>query len=174
MDYNTVKISHLAKFIIRYYLSNKDVGATNLELQKVLYYLQAYHLVYFDNPLFKEEPEAWVRGPVYRKIYDKYKEYGAEPIEIETDSKEDAYEEALNQLDLKKQQLVYIRAALDFFSNMSYGQLITRSHNEKPWNEARKGLGPLDYSNGVITHESMKNYYEVKAAEVKTEKANNN
>ena len=162
MNLKKANILDVARFIINYYRNNKDRSATNLELQKVLYYIQAYHLVRFDgHPFFDDVPEAWVRGPVYRTVYNRYREFGSDEIELEDQKsvKED-FEESINELDLPQEQLEFIVSALDYFSNMSYGQLITRTHAEKPWNEARNGLGPLDYSDETISHESMKKFYE--------------
>lgn len=157
-----VDIIDLSKFIINYYCVTKDKPATNLELQKVLYYLQAYHLVNFDkHPFFVEQPEAWVRGPVYRKVYDEYKKYGSDPIQLDSELPiEQVYKESLNKLNLSENQLEFIDAALNFFSNMTYGELITRTHAEKPWNEARNGIGLLEYSNQVISHDMMYDYYK--------------
>lgn len=172
MTPSKVKIEDLANFILYYYIVNKDRGVTNLELQKVLYYLQAYHLTFFDKaPLFDEEPEAWVRGPVYRAIYNEYKAYGAEEIEMTVGDKKEEYEQALNKLNLTAKQIDFMQSALSFFTNMTYGELITRTHNERPWNEARKGLGTLDYSDAKITHDMMYNYYSeiVKKQEEKSD-----
>jgi uncharacterized phage-associated protein len=37
---------------------------SNLKLQKLLYYSQAWHLAIFDRRLFPERFQAWVHGPV--------------------------------------------------------------------------------------------------------------
>ena len=40
-----------------------------LKLQKLLYFIQAWHIALFEkNTLWEELPEAWVNGPVYRSI----------------------------------------------------------------------------------------------------------
>ncbi|MEG1410368.1 MAG: DUF4065 domain-containing protein [Terrisporobacter sp.] len=33
--------------------------------------------------LFKEDCEAWVHGPVYKVVYEEYKEYGRNIINLE-------------------------------------------------------------------------------------------
>lgn len=53
---------------------------TNLKLQKLLYYAQGYFLAKKDIPLFDEDFLAWEHGPVIRKIYNIYKENGANGI----------------------------------------------------------------------------------------------
>lgn len=49
---------------------------SNMKLQKLLYYEQGYHLAYFDAPLFPDNFEAWLYGPVVPRVYDMFKSYG--------------------------------------------------------------------------------------------------
>ncbi|MEO7994526.1 MAG: type II toxin-antitoxin system antitoxin SocA domain-containing protein [bacterium] len=53
---------------------------SNLKLQKLLYYAQAWHLALRDEPLFPERIEAWVHGPVVPEVYRRYKEWAWQPI----------------------------------------------------------------------------------------------
>ena len=54
----------IAKFIVNYFQSVGD-PITNLKLQKLLYYIQVWYMVYFEKKLiFDERPQAWVHGPV--------------------------------------------------------------------------------------------------------------
>ena len=65
MNYNVLDIS---RYIINY--SNvKDYGISNLKLQKILYFVQAYFLIETGSPCFKEKIEAWDFGPVVPKAY---------------------------------------------------------------------------------------------------------
>lgn len=59
-------------FEIEKYILSKKVRITPLSLQKLLYYIQGFSYAFLNKYLFLENCEAWVRGPVYRKIYDKY------------------------------------------------------------------------------------------------------
>lgn len=156
----TVNIKDLAEFVVRYCNLN-NIPITNLKLQKLLYYIQSWHLVYFDkHPLFKVEPEAWVNGPVYREIYGDYKPYGSLEIKLGYDvSIKDSYQKSLEKLALTEAQQKYMQSVLDHFSNKSTEELVLRTHREGPWNEARKGLGPLDYTDEVISHELMYDFY---------------
>lgn len=49
-----------------YYLKS---DTSNLVLQKLLYFIQAYHLVAFNRPAFSEKIEAWMYGPVVPEVY---------------------------------------------------------------------------------------------------------
>lgn len=161
-----VDIKNLSEFVIRFCQSNQ-MSISNLKLQKILYYIQAWHLVYFNkHPFFDDTPEAWINGPVYRKIYNEYKDCGREEFSILEDnhSKEEAYKKALSFLNISKEQEEYLRASLLYFGSLSAQQLVMRTHLEKPWNEARNGLGELEYSDKIISHEMMYEYYsQVKA-----------
>ena len=42
---------------------------SNMKLQKMLYYQQGFHLAYFNTPLFEENIEAWMYGPVVPCVY---------------------------------------------------------------------------------------------------------
>lgn len=53
---------------------------TQLQLHKLLYFAQGWHLARFGKPLFQEEIEAWKLGPVVPCIYHKYKVYGRNGI----------------------------------------------------------------------------------------------
>ena len=44
-----------------------------MKLQKLLYYCQAWALVWDDKPLFKEKIEAWISGPVVRTLYNTHR-----------------------------------------------------------------------------------------------------
>lgn len=53
---------------------------TNLRLQKLVYYAQAWHLAIAEKPLFQDDVEAWVHGPVVPCLYYAYRDYGWQPI----------------------------------------------------------------------------------------------
>lgn len=53
---------------------------THLQLQKILYFLQAYFLVNLNKPAFSDEIEAWKYGPVIRCVYNEYSCYGYSKI----------------------------------------------------------------------------------------------
>lgn len=57
-------------------------GISNLKLQKLLYFVQAYFLAFTENgtPCFKEKIEAWQFGPVVPNVYYYFCSYGAMKI----------------------------------------------------------------------------------------------
>ena len=63
------------KLVARYIalsLLTKQMTVSPLKLQKLLYYAQAWSMVFFgrSKTLFADVPQAWVNGPVYPSIYE--------------------------------------------------------------------------------------------------------
>ena len=75
------QVNQIANQLLLY---SADMGRelmTNMKLQKMLYYQQGFHLAYFGTPLFEEDIEAWMYGPVVPSVYEKYKGFGQQGIE---------------------------------------------------------------------------------------------
>lgn len=53
---------------------------TNLQLQKILYLAQMFHLGETKEPIFSEDFKAWKLGPVLPQVYAKAKIYGSKPV----------------------------------------------------------------------------------------------
>lgn len=130
------------------YLSReRNIDITNLKLQKLLYYAQAWNLVFTGKPLFSEEIEAWVHGPVVPKVFRRFKEYRWNTIDANVTPVED---DAL---------LAHLGQVLDTYGKFGASQLERLTHQEGPWQKARKGY-PVDASsNEVIDHASMQEFY---------------
>lgn len=56
------------------------VGVTQIDIQKICYFLHGHHLRDHGEPLIATEFEAWDYGPVQRSLYNSFKHCGAEPI----------------------------------------------------------------------------------------------
>ena len=130
------------------YLANKyGDSITNLKLQKLLYYVQAWHLVNFDKkPLFDEEIEVWDFGPVVGKVYHKFKEFKHSPITFNV--KEDAITKIFNKKTIDFVDYIYGK-----YIGFSAYDLVNMTHNEKPCIEASKN----DLK--IIDRDKMYKYY---------------
>lgn len=91
----------------KWFIENND-SVTPKKLQKLLYYLYAWGLVFLNEDLddlndkvFSGKFEAWVHGPVNRDIYEKYRSYGGNLIKI-SDANEMKIENS-DTLNLMKQ-----------------------------------------------------------------------
>lgn len=75
MIYNVLDVS---RHIINY-SEEKDYGVSNLKLQKLLYFVQAYFMLEKKDhtPCFHEKIEAWDFGPVVPEAYQEWAKYGS-------------------------------------------------------------------------------------------------
>ena len=117
-------------------------GITNLKLQKVLYFVQAYYLAKLGRPLFSDKIEAWEYGPVVPAVYRKYRGHVSNPIISEEDKS------SLSDEDKKVVQKIW-----DTFGGYSASRLVDITHAHSPWKEASQT------STKVITNKSLKEYY---------------
>jgi uncharacterized phage-associated protein len=136
----------VAKYFI--WLAN-ETGSfiSNLKLQKLVYYSQAWHLALYDHPLFEEDFQAWVHGPVIPSLYQKYQSFGWQPI----------LEDASPMLPEDVSQFLG-EVAEEYFACDAY-ELEQMTHAEYPWDLARGDLPSDIPSNEVINKEWMKEYY---------------
>jgi uncharacterized phage-associated protein len=157
-----MNIITLADKVIEYCVLN-GTQISHLKLQKVMYYIQGWFSAYYpDSPVFDELPEAWVNGPVYVSIYDKFKDQ----ISIRSDlSTLPAYaslnieEVNFSEFDFTEDQLQLLDKILGHYTNLSDGELVSATHSEKPWQTARIGLKSFQRSNNTITYESISSYF---------------
>src|SRR6266446_3445682 len=74
--------SILAKYIIAS-CSDDGKSVTNLKLQKLLYYAQAWKLALHGKPLFNDRIEAWVHGPVVPVVFREYRDFKWAPLPVD-------------------------------------------------------------------------------------------
>jgi uncharacterized phage-associated protein len=59
----------------------KSEQITQMQLHKLLYYAQGWHLAVVGKPLLNETVTAWKHGPVVPSLYYDLKKFGAQPID---------------------------------------------------------------------------------------------
>ncbi len=158
-----VDLQTMSKYVILF-CHNLGVTISPLKLQKLLYYIQAWHIAKFEKePLFKNLPEAWVNGPVYREIYNKHKGTFFRNEKILTDLDECSLSNQLKStqesLNLDENQIKLINSVLTIYAKLSDERLVLMTHNETPWNEAREGLSPIERSENKLSIDSMYQYF---------------
>ncbi|RJP86753.1 MAG: DUF4065 domain-containing protein [Desulfobacteraceae bacterium] len=121
---------------------------TTMKLQKLVYYCQAWSLVWDERPLFKEEIEAWANGPVVKELF--------------------AYHRGMFQVSsisignpdlLNNEQKDTIDAVIEYYGDKPSQWLIDLTHMEDPWKKTRTGLPISVRSDRVIALEDMAEYY---------------
>lgn len=128
---------------------------TPLMLQKILYFIQGLSYAVNHRPMFYEECEAWVHGPVYREVYDMFKDFKYNPID---DARFALFESIKDQLSIEDKQII------DLVSNtfgMYSGKMLEKiTHKEDPWKIARKGYSDNIISHNVLSKQLIKDYYQ--------------
>ncbi len=150
-------IKNVSDFIIQTLNSDgNESDLSALKLQKLLYYTQAWHLAFYDKPLFEGKFEAWIHGPVNREIYDLYKgtKYAYSTIGLS-----DVFDqESVNKLS--KEEILHIQSVLDSYAKFTPSQLEYMSHSEAPWIEARGGISSFKRCENVINEDLMRDFYK--------------
>jgi uncharacterized phage-associated protein len=124
------------------WLQSRSAAATGTKLQKLLYYAQAWHLVWEGRPLFPERLEAWSQGPVSPHVFAARHERGAPAAQPLPD-------DAVSTLE----------AILGAYGERSGRWLSELTHREAPWRTARAGLPDEAQSQAEISTELMRQTY---------------
>jgi len=132
------------------YLLYKCEDITPLALQKALYYAQGFYYAFERSFLFDDDCKAWVHGPVYRDIYNRYSSYQFDPIEsVET------FDESVFTTTEK----AILDSVIKNFCCYSGKTLESFTHLEEPWRRTRGDL-PVDaHSNRIIPKELIGEYF---------------
>lgn len=153
------KIDKIASIVLAFFYDKGDF-VSNKKLQKLLYYIQSWHFVYFNSQnVFDDEvlPEAWVHGPVYPEVYSMFKDFGFSPIVME-DSFPD-YTTLVAETGLSEDQVELIETVLMQYGAKTAFELEYLTHSEAPWIIARSGLRAFEPSSNTITKESIIKFY---------------
>ena len=126
---------------------------TNLKLQKLVYYAQAWHLGLYGEPLIPDAFEAWVHGPAIPSLCERFSQYKWNPIsdEVPAPSLAQEVEDHLREVD-------------EAYGGRSCWDLERMTHSEEPWLAARGALDPDAECQTPISEELMMHYYALRAA----------
>ena len=130
------------------YILKKHGPMTAMKLQKVVYYCQAWSLVWDEKPLFREKIEAWANGPVVRKLFEAHRgQFNVKSIS------------GGNPKALKPYQKETINSVLNYYGAKSSQWLSDLTHMEEPWRKARTEIPENDRGNKEITKDTLEDYY---------------
>lgn len=119
-------VHKLAKYIIRKSAA-EEMPVSNLQLQKILYYIQGYSYKNFDEAAFDEPIYRWPYGPVVPEVYFEYNKNRAakiHPNEGETD-----------EIRLNRKHKKVFDAVINKCIPIRPGELVEKTHMERPWKE---------------------------------------
>jgi len=120
-----------------------------MKLQKLVYYSQAWSLVWDDRELFSDDIEAWANGPVVRQLYDRHRGlfslppgfFGGDPSALDTEQRET------------------LKVVLGYYGDKDAQWLSDLTHIEAPWRDARANLPDGARSTRIITKAALAEYY---------------
>ncbi|NLV16141.1 MAG: DUF4065 domain-containing protein [Syntrophomonadaceae bacterium] len=132
------------------YLLFQCEDITPLALQKALYYIQGFYFAFMKVFLFVDDCEAWVHGPVYREIYNRYSNYRFDQIESNGEFDVSVF------TDAEKAVIDSVIQHLCCYS----GKILERfTHSEMPWIKTRGYLPSDAHSNRIIAKEDIGEYF---------------
>jgi uncharacterized phage-associated protein len=135
-------------FDVATYILEKKAPITVMKLQKLVYYSQAWSLVWDEKPLFEQEIQAWRHGPVVAELYQAHRgQYQLDQLPNG------------NSHNLTDEEKETIDSVLETYGDKSSQWLSDLTHMESPWIDARKGFSSDSPSQNEITQASMMEYY---------------
>jgi uncharacterized phage-associated protein len=132
------------------YILEKRGPMTAMKLQKLIYYCQAWHIVWQENTLFSSRIEAWIDGPVVPDLFKCHK--GSLRVSSLKSFGADSRR-------LKKGERGSVDAVLKYYGDKDPQWLSDLTHMEIPWREARAGLPDNARATRAITTEALGRYY---------------
>ena len=129
---------------------------TPKKVQKLVYYAYAWFIALnnqdvddIENVLFDEVPEAWMHGPVFPSLYQRFKEYG------------------WHEIPKQKRTIKFENGDIESFLNTIWGKfgkfsaddLEFMTHQESPWKNARKNIVDFMPSAQKIQLKDIFTYY---------------
>ena len=132
------------------YVLNQCEDITPLALQKALYYIQGFYYAFSNSFFFEDDCEAWVHGPVYRDIYNRYACYRFDPIEKHEHFDDSLFSSTEKSIldSIIKNVCCYSGKVLELFT-----------HSETPWLKTRGNLTIDVQSNRIISKDLIAEYF---------------
>ncbi|MBR1487255.1 MAG: DUF4065 domain-containing protein [Synergistaceae bacterium] len=133
----------VARHIVNY-CNEKNYSISNLKLQKLLYFVQAYFLIASPNKerCFRDEIQAWDFGPVVPNVYSEFKQFGGTnipKISVYYDSSLGSfYADPIQFKDDKiaKNDQELIDEVIEKFKLYTASDLVKLTHAQTPWQDA--------------------------------------
>lgn len=129
------------------YILQEKGRLSGYQLQKLLYYAQAWCLVVQDRPLFDDEVRAWEHGPV---VYSVFSRHSGKRSVVASDIGGDP-----SAVSLRDRAV--IDPVVESYGTLSGDDLESLSHSEDPWADSYNGRSGL--ASSVITEDAMRKYY---------------
>lgn len=155
--YNVLDVS---LYVVNY-SAKKETPISNLQLQKILYYIQAMFLVNKGVECFKEDIVRWTYGPVVKEAYDEFRAYGNNKIPKEAQYSNISFDNKTNNIKFEQKKLdegvflpediALMNSVIEAYRNKEAFELVNKTHSEDPWKKTKP--------NEIMKKEIIRNYY---------------
>ena len=142
MIYNVMDIAN--KIIFKTDIEHGD-SISNLKLQKMLYYMQGFHIAHFNEPLFDDDIVAWQYGPVVPIVYSSFKKFGRGEISLSLD---------VNIPTMSLEEELLFDEVYEVYGQFSAVKLMEMTHNENPWKTTEIP--------NIISKEKLRNFFKTR------------
>ncbi len=149
----------VARYVIEYCIK-KGSPISNLQLQKILYYIQVHFLVKQNGrKCFSEDILRWDYGPVVREAYNAFRKYSSSQIK-EVPKIEQYYvsngkfiieEKPFDSSCIDVEDMLLIDEVVESYREKSAFYLVNKTHAEDPWRETKE--------NDIISPSTIQKYY---------------
>lgn len=126
-----------------------------LKLQKLLYYVQAWHLAFKRTPLFEGKFQAWVHGPVNREIYDRFSREKTLYSPVDASNLTSNFDPS----SIVEEDRLFIDNVLEVYAPFTGSALEAQAHGEEPWIQARGSCRPSERCERELDENVMAAYY---------------
>lgn len=137
-------------FEVAKYITEKTGEVSAMKLQKLMFYAQAWSLVWEEEPLFDDDFQAWANGPVLPALYTRHRGKFKVDVSLFADA---------NSGSLTDVERGNIDKVLAFYGDKTAQWLSNLTHQENPWLDARGDLPAGASSEAVIPQAAIHEYY---------------
>lgn len=123
-DKDCYEVYEICDYVLEY-ISKKHGTINVFKLNSLLYIMQASYLHYYNKPLFDEDFEAWMSGPILPSVWKKYKRFGGGSI-ISGDF----------QYNIKDEVMVFLNDIIEMFGECSESNLSDMLISQKAYKDA--------------------------------------
>ena len=152
------KATDVARFVVNF-AHEEGKPVTNLKLKYILYYLQGFSYLVFDEELFEDDLKAWAYGPTVKEVYTNFSMFGSDIIP--------AYNDILDLIFMKPKEIEDYRSMFKrnivYFLEANLKNLLEYSTEEllksvlkdsTPW-----GKNYIEGKKKLIPKEDIKEYF---------------
>ncbi|MDR1872805.1 MAG: DUF4065 domain-containing protein [Deltaproteobacteria bacterium] len=139
---------------------------THLKIQKLLYFVQGFHLAFFDYPLFEDPIEAWKYGPVVKSVYRSLVKYEKDlPITeliVGYQYVDDNYIQTTPKIIIDDEhRQKFINKFWNIYSTVDTWSLVAFTHlPDSPWSQVYNHNNSELFLNEIIPVELIKSYFK--------------